>query len=217
MRLVTLLAVATLGAAVALFALQVASGRPQDAPPDREKPAIDRPYTAKPASAKPSSAAEADAKPGADRNLAQLGPRLVAALQASPGCLGVDTGEIQSGKGAIFAWFEDKQAVLNWYNSPVHEAAKRAFFGESSTPADYTPLAGVPDDSGPLLVIASVQYPRPTADAAADAAGPAIPGFSIEVYAPVTVGLRVTPDSGFAPQRVSELVKRRLAAKSGDR
>jgi hypothetical protein len=43
----------------------------------------------------------------------QQPPDLIAALKATPGVLGVDAGRTLSGKQVIFAWFENKQAVLN--------------------------------------------------------------------------------------------------------
>ena len=33
-------------------------------------------------------------------------------IQATPGCLGVETAMTQSGKMVIFAWFENKKAAL---------------------------------------------------------------------------------------------------------
>src|SRR5262245_22862565 len=48
-------------------------------------------------------------------------PDLAAALKASPGCLGVETAATSTGKQVIFAWFEDKKAVLKWYYSDVHK------------------------------------------------------------------------------------------------
>ena len=41
-------------------------------------------------------------------------PDLVGALKGTKGCLGVETAKTSSGKNVIFAWFEDKQAVLRW-------------------------------------------------------------------------------------------------------
>src|SRR5262245_28351929 len=52
-------------------------------------------------------------------------PDLVAALKATPGCLGVETARTSSGKQVIFAWFENKKAVLAWYYSDTHQAVKK--------------------------------------------------------------------------------------------
>ena len=76
-------------------------------------------------------------------------PDLVGALKATPGVLGVDAGQMMSGKQVIFAWFENKQAVLNWYNSDVHRKLMNGFSSDGRRPDG--PLAGIKDDSGPIL------------------------------------------------------------------
>src|SRR3954469_14064975 len=48
-------------------------------------------------------------------------PDLVALLKASPGVLGVDAARTASGKQVVFAWFENKQAMLTWYYSEPHQ------------------------------------------------------------------------------------------------
>src|SRR6185312_1006643 len=48
-------------------------------------------------------------------------PDLVGPLKATPGCLGVETARTASGKMVIFAWFEDKRAVMRWYTSEMHQ------------------------------------------------------------------------------------------------
>src|SRR5687767_5055914 len=103
--------------------------------------------------------------PGALRALAQAPPAnapqgqrempdLVAMLKATPGCLGVDAAQTASGKQAIFAWFENKKAVLNWYYSDGHQKLVRTFAPGGA--GGRTPLAAIADDSGPILVIASL-------------------------------------------------------------
>src|SRR5262245_1702698 len=67
---------------------------------------------------KPPRAAPAqskDAKESKDAKGSDVGDELIAALKSSPGCLGVENGQMISGKVSIFAWFEDKKAVLDWY------------------------------------------------------------------------------------------------------
>src|SRR5262247_79739 len=64
--------------------------------------------------------------PGALVLVAQGGPPaglpdLVGMLKATPGCLGVDAARTMSGKQVIFAWFENKKALLNWYYSAGHQ------------------------------------------------------------------------------------------------
>jgi hypothetical protein len=44
----------------------------------------------------------------------QGGPDLIAMLKNTPGCLGVEAARTMSGKQVLFAWFENKQAVVIW-------------------------------------------------------------------------------------------------------
>ena len=82
-------------------------------------------------------AAQAPAAPGGL-------PDLVGALKATPGVLGVDAAQTLSGKQVIFAWFENKQAVLNWYNA-MHVLMN----GSAAAGGVRTPLAGIKND-GPI-------------------------------------------------------------------
>src|SRR5258705_6522308 len=81
------------------------------------------------------------------------GPDLVAALKAVPGCLGVETARTATGKQVIFAWFENKKALLDWYYSPVHQRLMSQFF-PGATPR--TPMPDVVDNGQPILAIASL-------------------------------------------------------------
>lgn len=129
-----------------------------------------------------------------ERSPADLGfPDLVAGLKATPGCLGVETARTTSGKQVIFAWFEDKQAVLRWYNSDMHQGVVKKFFpGRGYRP----PLEAVPDDSGPLMAIASITL---VDKAHFEATSLPISQIAIELYQPVTGGIflggRFAPDS----------------------
>lgn len=134
-------------------------------------------------------AAQAPAAPGGL-------PDLVGALKATPGVLGVDAAQTLSGKQVIFAWFENKQAVLNWYNSDVHRRLMNSFSSGGRRPDG--PLAGIKDDSGPILCIASI-----TIDRAALQSGDLKGGTSqiaIELYAPLPGGLAA--GGRFAPSSV---------------
>ncbi len=51
----------------------------------------------------------------------QQGPDLAGGLKSTPGVLGVELAKTVSGKQVIFAWFENKQAVLNSYYSGTHQ------------------------------------------------------------------------------------------------
>jgi quinol monooxygenase YgiN len=118
-------------------------------------------------------------------------PDLVTGLKETPGCLGVETARTHSGKNVIFAWFEDRAAVIRWYRSDMHRAAMQKFFPNAER---RPPLETVPDESGPLMVIASVTFSdKPQF---AEAAAP-ISQIAIEVYKPMTGGIYL--GSRFAP------------------
>src|SRR5688500_11851737 len=85
---------------------------------------------------------------------AQKLPDLVGALRATRGVLGVDAGQMASRKQVIFAWFENKQAVLNWFYSDAHQAYMRAMTPVAG--GGRKPLADIADNSGPILAIASL-------------------------------------------------------------
>ena len=118
-------------------------------------------------------------------------PDLVSGLRAVPGCLGVETARTASGKNVIFAWFEDKKAVLRWYYSDMHQGAMKMLLADRKPDP---PLQGVPDDIGPVLVIASL-----TMSDRSQLEGVSMPisQISIELYKPVTGGIFL--GSRFAP------------------
>ena len=121
-------------------------------------------------------------------------PDLVSGLKATPGCLGVETARTTSGKLVIFAWFENKKAVLNWYQSDMHQGLVNQYAGGYHRPGG--PLAGVPDD-GPVLAIASLTMPTPPTDGDLRAATTQI---AIELYAPLPGG--IASGGRFAPSSV---------------
>ena len=113
-------------------------------------------------------------------------PSVVKALRAAPGCLGVETGQTAGGRRVIFAWFEGKKALLDWYRSDVHQRAMRTVFPNQTF--DREPLPDLAEDSGPILTIVSVKF----ADAPAPgAAAPAITSIGIELYGPLPGGVAV--------------------------
>jgi hypothetical protein len=121
-------------------------------------------------------------------------PDLVSGLKATPGCLGVESARTASGKQVIFAWFENKKAVLNWYYSDMHRELLDRYSGGRRRPGG--PLAGVPDE-GPVLAIASITIPSAPADGDLRAATTQI---AIELYAPLPGG--VAAGGRFAPSTV---------------
>ncbi len=118
-------------------------------------------------------------------------PDLVSGLRAVPGCLGVETARTASGKKVIFAWFEDKKAVLRWYYSDMHQGVTKMLLADRKPDP---PLQGVPDDIGPILAIASL-----TMSEKPQFEGISMPisQISIELYKPVTGGIFL--GSRFAP------------------
>ena len=133
------------------------------------------------------SPARAQAPPGSFGHV-------VSAARAWPGCLGVETGQTSSGKRVIFAWFENKKALVGWYHSEAHQKAMKTAFPNQAF--DREPLPDTPEDSGPILAIVSLKLadtPRP------DATSLPIAAIGIELYTPlpggVAVGGRFAPES----------------------
>ena len=119
-------------------------------------------------------------------------PNVVGALRTWPGCLGVETAQTASGKRVIFAWFENKQALVDWYYGDVHQKAMKTVFPDQTF--DRQPLPDLAADSGPILAIVSVKFgdtPRP------DATSTPIASIGIELYGPLPGGVAV--GGRFAP------------------
>ena len=134
------------------------------------------------------------ATPAAAQSTPGAFPSVVKALRAAPGCLGVETGQTMSGRQVIFAWFEGKKALVDWYHSDVHQRVMKSVFPNQRF--DREPLPDLAEDSGPILAIVSVKFagaPAPGATA------PAISSIGIELYGPlpggVAVGGRFSPDA----------------------
>ena len=121
-------------------------------------------------------------------------PDLVAGLKATPGCLGVETARTATGKQVIFAWFENKKAVLNWYYSDMHRSVAKQFLPNAT---EGTPMADVPDDGTPIMAIASLTFAQQS-DSGVTA--PPISQIAIELYRPLPGGLAL--GGRFAPAAV---------------
>jgi hypothetical protein len=149
----------------------------------------------------------AQAPPRLDSGSTQKLPDLVASLRATPGVLGVDAGQMASRKQVIFASFENKQAVLNWFYSDVHQAYMRALTPGAGT--GRKPLADIADNGGPILAIASLTM----------ADQPQVPGvqmpisqIAIELYAPLPGGLAAGGRFAPATVKVPGLIEVSVAA-----
>ena len=120
-------------------------------------------------------------------------PNVLGALRASPGCLGVETGQTSNGRRVIFAWFESKKALVDWYHSDAHQKAMKSVFPNQTF--DRQPLPDLAEDSGPILTIVSVKF----ADPPKTDGSPSIAAIGIELYGPlpggVAVGGRFAPDA----------------------
>ncbi len=122
-------------------------------------------------------------------------PGLIDSLKATPGCLGVEPVGTPAGKRAIFAWFEDKRALMRWYSSEAHLRAVQAVFPGYQLRG--TTLKELPDNTGPILAIASITL----ADRAQTGEGaPPFKQISIEYYTPLAGGIFV--GGRFAPADV---------------
>lgn len=117
------------------------------------------------------------------------------AARAHPGCLGVETGQTTGGRRIIFAWFENKKALVAWYKSDAHQnAMKRAFPNRTF---NREPLPDTPENSGQILAIVSLKLgdaPSP------DATSLPIASIGIELYTPLPGGVAV--GGRFAPPSV---------------
>jgi hypothetical protein len=139
-------------------------------------------------------------------------PDLIGMLKATPGVLGVDAARTMSGKQVIFAWFENKKAVLGWYYSDGHMALMRQFGAGPARPGG--PLADVPDDGRPILAVASVTTSSAPPTNAAELRA-TVSQIAIELYAPLPGGLAV--GGRFAPSTVKVPGLVEVPAAGGDR
>lgn len=119
---------------------------------------------------------------------------LVEAAQASPGCLGVKLGRTENGTNVIFAWFENKQALVTWYKSDFHQWAMKTAFPNQTFSRE--PLPDLPDNSGQILALVTLKQ----ADTPLPGSPVPIETIGIELYAPLPDGVAV--GGRFAPQSV---------------
>jgi len=141
------------------------------------------------------------------RSPADLGfPDLVSGLKATPGCLGVETARTGGGKNVIFAWFENKDAVLKWYHSDMHQGVMKKFFPNRQ---QHPPLEGIEGD-GPIMAIASITVAD---QAQLEATKLPISQIAIELYRPASGGIFL--GGRFAPDALKVPGMRSVATRSG--
>lgn len=126
------------------------------------------------------------------------GDALMAGLKQTEGCLGIDAGQWQSGKRTIIAWFEDKAAVQRWYYSNAHKGAMKAFAPDAEN--DTRPLGHVPNDTGPIMVLATLTMSdKPPAEGI----NMPVSQISIELFKPLPggayIGGRLAPETFKVP------------------
>ncbi len=118
---------------------------------------------------------------------------LAKAVAQSPGCLGIETVGTPGGKKAIFSWFENKKAVVTFYNSMMRQNLMKMM----PTPrSGRAPLEGVKDANAPILVITSVtpaEKPDPVTKMP-------LSQIAIELYTPLPGGFAY--GGRFAPSTV---------------
>lgn len=125
-----------------------------------------------------------------------MGRQLIEGLKATPGCLGVDAGQMMSGKNTIFAWFENKAAVKRWYYSDVHQSMIQGL----SDGTDRRPMEHVKDEKTPILVTATITFSDKPHFKEVELPVSLI---AIELYAPLPggayLGGRLAPDTFEVP------------------
>lgn len=119
-------------------------------------------------------------------------PDLVSGLKKTPGCIGVEIARTASGKQVIFAWFEDKKAVMKWYRSEMHQKLMKDSFPDRS----YSkPLKDIPENSGPIMAIASITFSKKPELKETELP---ISQIAIELYQPMSGGIFL--GGRFAPE-----------------
>jgi len=178
------------GAALGILVLAGLSsviGQPDDPPSAPKKPAEQ-------ASAEKAPKKPVEAAPAATEQKPALA-NLIPALKATPGCLDVETARTSSGKNVIFAWFENRRAVMKWYYSDAHQEVMKSFFPDVEP---RKPLQEVPGDSGPIMVIASITMAKQSQFK--DTTQAPIAQIAIELYQPLSGGAAL--GGRFAPAAV---------------
>jgi hypothetical protein len=122
------------GAVIGSLGLASLSTSPAFAQQDGQQPPVEQTQPANPA--------------------AGMGQMLINSLKSVEGCLGVDAGQMSSGKNVIIGWFEDAEAARRWYRHPTHRAMVMMAGGAAG---DGEPLAHV-EEGVPLMVIAAITF-----------------------------------------------------------
>lgn len=109
---------------------------------------------------------------------------LVKGLESVEGCLGTELAQTQSGKACIIAWFEDKAAAERWYYHQTHQM----MMGMVGADRNRKPMQHIADDSGPIMVIATI---TPSEEKGIEGFPMPISQISIELFAPLPGGAHI--------------------------
>lgn len=149
---------------------------------------------------KPPSVVESEARAEA----ASASARLLEEIASVEGCHAVKSARAHDGTELIFAWFENRDAVLRWFEHPYH----RKLLRDAGRPEDNVAAQHFGDDVGPILVLASVAYPAERGAINASMFDDPVSGrpnrFSIEYYVPLAGGAYMVEP--FAPPGVKERI-----------
>jgi hypothetical protein len=135
-----------------------------------------------------------------------FGELLIKAARASPGCLGIETGQTTSGTRIILAWFEDKKAIVAWYKSDFHQRAMKSVFPQQNF--NREPLPDMPEGSGPILALVTL---RPGEGPPTSSLPIPMRTIGIELYTPLPGGVAV--GGRFSPETVKIPGLRRIDLK----
>ena len=129
---------------------------------------------------------------------------LLSALRSVDGVYGVKSARVHDGTELIFAWFEDKSAVLRWFEHSYH----RKLLRDAGRPEDNVAAEHFGDKVGPILVVASVAYAPARGSIHASMFDDPVAGrptrFAIEYYTPLPGGAYMIEP--FAPPGVQQRI-----------
>jgi hypothetical protein len=107
----------------------------------------------------------------------------------------------------IFAWFEDKKAIVTWYKSDFHQRAMKSVFPNQNF--NREPLPDMAEGSGPILALVTL---RPSNGPSTSALPMPMQTIGIELYTPLPGGVAV--GGRFSPETVKIPGLRRVDLKS---
>ncbi len=127
--------------------------------------------------------------------------KIISSMKSVDGVYDVHTARSHDGVELIMAWFENRDAVLRWFNHPYH----RKLLRDAGRPEDGVAAQHFGNDVGPILIIASVAYHNQPASLEGsmfdDPDGRRPTRFSVEYYVPLAGGAYMSET--FAPTAVT--------------